>query len=547
MVFIFVSLVIFGSNLKQIVWILSFFYTSSLFAANNSVVTIETPLGTFQMEMLADEAPNTVQNFLNYLERGDYTGTFFHRSVPGFVVQGGGFVYDATTNTAPAITADPPIANEFGVSNVRGTVAMAKTAAGPDSATNQWFVNLADNSANLDNQNGGFTVFARVIGDGMTVMDAIAALPLANLDNGGTFASTPLINFTGGALDASVFVTIISASVTNDPDFDGDGMPDSTDADDDNDGVPDVSDAFPLNDAEFADTDNDGTGNNADDDDDGDGVLDVNDAFPLDSAKSVVARLSNISTRGLVKIADEVMIGGVIITGDTAKTVVVRARGLSLQAADPNLTGLLSDPFVQLFRGADLIDSNDNWESHSRASEVPENLRPTRTEEAALVATLEPGAYTAIVRGLSEGQGVGIVEIFEVTNGDTSKLSNISTRGFVGTDDDVLIGGVIIAGDEDKTVTIRARGPSLIDADPNLQNLLADPLVQLFNSSGELIDSNDNWNDHSSAASLRADLQPSRSVESAITRTLAPGAYTAIVRGVANSTGIGIVEVFEID
>tara|TARA_R110002072_G_scaffold1780_3_gene14635 strand:- start:36898 stop:38493 length:1596 start_codon:yes stop_codon:yes gene_type:complete len=531
--------------LKQLVWILALFYTSALFGANNSVVTIETPVGSFQMQMLSDEAPNTVQNFLNYVERGAYNDTFFHRSVPGFVVQGGGFSYNAATNTAPAIAVDPPIANEFSESNVRGTVAMAKTAAGPDTATSQWFVNLADNSGNLDNQNGGFTVFARIIGDGMQVVDAIAALPLANLDGGGVFASTPTINFSG-TINSSIFVTIINATVSTEPDFDGDGVPDSTDTDDDNDGVPDVSDAFPLNAAEFADTDNDGTGNNADTDDDGDGVPDVDDAFPLDSSRSIASRLANISTRGPVKTENEVIIGGVIIVGDEAKTVVVRARGLSLADADPNLAGLLSDPVVQLFSGADLIDSNDNWASHARVSELPENLRPTRAEESALMATLQPGAYTAVVRGVGDGQGVGIVEIFEVSAGAT-RLSNISTRGFVGAGDDVLIGGVIIEGEEAKTVTIRARGPSLIDADPNLQNLLADPFVQLFNASGELIDSNDNWSDHSSAVLLRSDLRPSSSAESAITRTLAPGAYTAIVRGTADSTGIGIVEVFEID
>ena len=270
--------------MKQLAWILSFFYTSSLFAANESVVTIETPLGSFQMELLSDEAPKTVQNFLNYVERGAYDGTFFHRSVPGFVVQGGGFAYDPFSGTAPGIAVDPPVVNEFGESNVRGTVAMAKTAAGPDSATSQWFVNLADNSANLDNQNGGFTVFARVIGDGMQVVDAIAALPLVNL--GGTFSATPTINFTG-TVSSSIFVTINKASVVTEPDFDGDGMPDSTDADDDNDGVPDVSDAFSKNAAEFADTDNDGIGNNEDTDDDGDGVLDVDDAFPLDNLESV--------------------------------------------------------------------------------------------------------------------------------------------------------------------------------------------------------------------------------------------------------------------
>ena len=496
------------------------------------------------MELLSDEAPKTVQNFLNYLERGAYNGTFFHRSVPGFIVQGGGFTYNAATNNAAAITVDPPVVNEFGVSNVRGTVAMAKTAAGPDTATSQWFVNLADNSANLDNQNGGFTVFARVIGDGMQVVDAIAALPRVNL--GGAFNTTPVIDFTG-SVNADIFVTINNASVIGDPDFDGDGVPDSIDADDDDDGVPDVSDAFPMNAAEFADTDNDGTGDNADTDDDGDGVLDVDDAFPLDSSKSAAPRLANIASRSSVKTANEVMIGGLIIVGDSPKAVVIRARGQSLLDADPNLSGLIQDPFVQLFRGADLIDSNDNWQSHARSAEIPTNLQPTRTEEAAILATLEPGAYTVVVRGVADGQGVGIVEIFEVGDTGSTRLSNIATRAFVGTDNDVLIGGVIISGDADKTVTVRARGPSLVDADPGLQGLLADPTIQLFDSAGALIDSNDNWMDHSSAGSLREDLKPSRSTEAAITRTLAPGAYTAIVRGANNSTGIGIVEVFDVD
>ena len=99
--------------MKYLIWIICLFYTTTLFAANNSIVTIETPLGSIQMELLNEEAPKTVENFLNYLERGDYDGTFFHRSVPGFVVQGGGFKYDAATNTAPAITVDPPVVNEY--------------------------------------------------------------------------------------------------------------------------------------------------------------------------------------------------------------------------------------------------------------------------------------------------------------------------------------------------------------------------------------------------------------------------------------------------
>ncbi len=182
-------------------------------AASTTIVTVETVMGTFEMELLTDQAPLTVANFLNYLNRGDYDGTFFHRSEPGFVVQGGGFFFDEAADTVLGINTDLPVINEFGVSNTRGTVAMAKLGGDPDSATSQWFVNLADNSANLDAQNGGFTVFARVINDGMDVVDAIAALP--RVDFGGTFSSTPTINFTGN-ITPDIFVVIERMSVVVD-------------------------------------------------------------------------------------------------------------------------------------------------------------------------------------------------------------------------------------------------------------------------------------------------------------------------------------------
>ena len=330
-------------------------------------------------------------------------------------------------------------------------------------------------------------------------------------------------------------------------DTDGDGTPDVTDTDDDNDGTPDTSDAFPLNSSETTDTDNDGTGNNADTDDDNDGTADADDSFPLDASRSANARLVNIATRASVRTGNDVLIGGLIIAGDSPKTVVIRARGPSLVDADPNLQNLLADPELQLFSGATLIDSNDNWQQHARSAEIRNDLKPSRTAEAAIMTTLDPGPYTAIVRGVSSTTGIGIVEIFEVDDTGATRLNNIATRGFVGTGNDVLIGGLIITGTTAKTVTIRARGPSLVDADPNLQNLLANPTLQLFNSAGALIDSNDDWQSHSSANTLRADLQPSRTQEAVITRSLEPGAYTAIVRGAGETSGIGIVEVFEIN
>lgn len=171
-------------------------------AAVATTVTVETPLGSFNVRLYDDIAPDTVANFLNYVNDGDYDGTFIHRSIPGFVIQGGGFFFDG--EEAQAIETDPPIANEFSESNVRGTIAMAKRADDPDSATSQWFINLVNNP-DLDTQNGGFTVFGEVIGDGMQVVDAIAALQRFNF--GPPFDSLPLIDFDGQTVVAENFVT----------------------------------------------------------------------------------------------------------------------------------------------------------------------------------------------------------------------------------------------------------------------------------------------------------------------------------------------------
>ena len=167
-----------------------------------TTVRFDTVLGDIDVQLFDTATPQTVANFLDYVVGCDYTNTMFHRAVSGFVLQGGGFTYDGTPqanpNNFPSVTARPPVQNEPGISNVRGTIAMAKLSGNPDSATNQWFFNLGDNSANLDNQNGGFTVFGQVLGNGMDVVDAIAALPTSNF--GGAFTNVPLRNFTAGDL-----------------------------------------------------------------------------------------------------------------------------------------------------------------------------------------------------------------------------------------------------------------------------------------------------------------------------------------------------------
>ncbi len=158
-------------------------YFALLFAPSaqaGTIVRISTTIGDFSIELLDDIAPITVQNFLNYVNRNDYNGTYIHRAVDNFVVQGGGYRFQLFEGPID-VPSDPPIVNEFNVSNTRGTVAMAKLDGDPNSATNQWFVNTVDNSASLDTNNGGFTVFGTVLGEGMTIVDAIDALPKVSL------------------------------------------------------------------------------------------------------------------------------------------------------------------------------------------------------------------------------------------------------------------------------------------------------------------------------------------------------------------------------
>ena len=153
-----------------------------------TTVRVETSLGVIDIELFDTAAQATVTNFLSYVQSAAFDGTFFHRSVSGFVVQGGGFRWNTSTNSVASVATSPPVVNEFSPlrSNLRGTVAMAKLGGNPDSATSQWFVNLANNAANLDAQNGGFTVFGQVLGNGMAVVDAIASLPVYNVNFGGT-------------------------------------------------------------------------------------------------------------------------------------------------------------------------------------------------------------------------------------------------------------------------------------------------------------------------------------------------------------------------
>ncbi len=176
-----------------------YFFLLILSAAGNAhgtTVSMWTNLGRIDVALYDDIAPKTVANFLTYVNDGDYTNAIFHRSIPGFIIQNGGFVING--NAIVPVPVDPPVENEFSVSNTRGTIAMAKVSGDPDSATSQWFFNLGDNSANLDNQNGGFTVFGQALAQSMDVIDAIAALTVYNASEiHFAFGNLPLLEISG--------------------------------------------------------------------------------------------------------------------------------------------------------------------------------------------------------------------------------------------------------------------------------------------------------------------------------------------------------------
>ena len=180
---------------------------------NASIVHMDTSLGGIDIELFDNAAPVTVANFMNYVNDGDYSNSFFHRSVPGFILQGGGFSYQ--NNTHSIVPVDGAIVNEFDASrsNLRGTLAMAKIGSDPDSATNQWFFNLSDNSANLDFQNGGFTVFGQVTGNGMDIIDAIASLPRYDISGiHSALTDVPLNGYNGTFDPASQYVYVNSVT-----------------------------------------------------------------------------------------------------------------------------------------------------------------------------------------------------------------------------------------------------------------------------------------------------------------------------------------------
>jgi hypothetical protein len=295
----------------------------------------------------------------------------------------------------------------------------------------------------------------------------------------------------------------------------------------------------------------------------GDGVEGVAiDGLQATVAASLGVVLGNISTRAFVQTADNVMIGGFIVQGTGAKRVIIRAIGPEL--TQYGITNALANPRLELHnRTGALIGSNDNWQATILGGVITTNQvsdiqnsghAPTAASESAIIANLQPGNYTTILRGVNNTTGVALVEVYDLSPAASSSLGNISTRSFVQTGEHVMIGGFFVQGNGPKRVIIRAIGPELTQY--GIANALGNPRLELHNRTGAVIASNDNWQTTILGGIITSnqvsDIQnsghaPTAASESAIVADLQPGNYTAIVRGVNNTAGVALVEVYDLD
>jgi cyclophilin family peptidyl-prolyl cis-trans isomerase len=518
----------------------------------SNAVRMTTVLGNIDIALFGQQKPITVANFLNYVDQGRYfkldpttnqvASSFIHRAFTSpDIIQGGGFVgtVDPSAATNPAKDNAQPtqvlpfasIQNEPGISNKRGTIAMAKVASDPNSATSQWFINTADNlSLDSSANNGGYTVFGRVVNNGMTVVDAIAALPRFNA--GSPFDTIPLRNYTSP--NKVKVANLVS--------------------------IPGIAQISPLTFSATSDNGNvsvavSGTkllvaGNSV-------GTVHVTvTATDFDGGTvsqqftvNVVAapgRLVQLSTRMQVGTGDNALIGGFIMQGAASKRLAIRGIGPS-----SGLSGALTDPVLELHDSSGVIAMNDNWGDAANKQEIIDaGVAPSSPNESVILTTVPSStnntSYTAVVRGANNGTGLGLVEVYDLDSGPGSTLLNISTRGQVGADPNALIAGFFVGGTDSKQILVRAIGPSLTAF--GVPGALADPTLELHDGQGALIVSNDDWmvNNPQKTQIQNSGLAPTNAKESAVLQTLSAGAYTAVVRGANGGTGVGSVEVYQL-
>jgi cyclophilin family peptidyl-prolyl cis-trans isomerase len=461
------------------------------------IVQFNTVSGRYNFEMYGVDAPLSVANFLNYVNRGAYNNTIIHRSVPGFVVQGGGYTYSVNSTHIPV---DAPVRNEFRRPNVRGTVAMAKLGGNPDSATSEWFVNLADNRANLDNQNGGFTVFARVLGTGMTVIDAVAALPVANVMN---LEGVPVRNVTAGQtqllLQNLVAVTSV-AQVAIYPSAGG-----------------------------------------------GTAVL----SFSLtNSEPDVVSAVISGSTLTLTPIAAgtaNISVRATDTHGNSAvNSFVVGVQGVSS-------VGFSQQPVSQTVApggGAELSVvalGNGPLSYQWMRNGVNVAGATQRTLSFVNVAATAAGDYTVSVSDAT-GRATSWVARLTVAEPELGRLVNLSVRSLAGVNGEPLIVGFNVGGGA-KTLLVRGIGPGL--GAFGVPDTLVDPLLKIFAEGPSPVEENDDWGASANGANLPglfarlgAFALPAGSRDAALAVTIG-GSRTAHVMGKTATAGVALVELYD--
>jgi hypothetical protein len=253
----------------------------------------------------------------------------------------------------------------------------------------------------------------------------------------------------------------------------------------------------------------------------------------------------NLSTRMRVQTGDNAAIGGFIVSGTVPKSVLLRAIG-------PSLTGFgvpdaLADPVMELHGPTGFVTGNDNWRDSKEEEIKATGIPPTNDLESAIITELDAGSYTAIVRGNGTSSGIALVEVYDLNRGAESRLANLSTRAVVDTGDNIVIAGFMLGGGGgNERIAVRGIGPSLTPL--GVPNALADPTLQLRDGNGVIVATNNNWQDNAAQAAelTAAGLAPTNPLESGMVLTLLPGSYTALLSGVNNGTGIGLVEIYDL-
>jgi hypothetical protein len=273
-------------------------------------------------------------------------------------------------------------------------------------------------------------------------------------------------------------------------------------------------------------------------------VTDVQGQLPA-QAPSPTSEIIQLSTRMRVEVGDQVGIGGFIITGSVPKQVIVRGIGPTL--VQSGIADALADPVLELHGpGSFSTVTNDDWRDTQEQQIQAAGLSPSNNLESAIWATLSPEAYTAILRGTNNTTGTALVEIYDLTPAADSKLGNLSTRAFIGVNQNIAIAGLMVRdGGLQDQIVVRGLGPSLASM---VSNALANPALELRNNNGSLLVSNNDWQDNPIQAQqiTAAGLAPTNSLESALVAILPPGRYTALLVGNNNGTGNGVVEVYDL-